>query len=309
MSRTWSCRTPPLMPMNATRAPSCDTATFCGLPTNSSSAGGRFSSRRVVRIDADPGMDVLPREPPTTTPTPSASATATANAATATSRRVLDAGGAGAPGSPSIVASSIANRASAMSARRCLGSFRKHRRRSVTIDRGNAAGNAVQSGSSRRIAASVSDASSRANAGAPVSISYSTQPNIQMSARGSSRCPRVCSGLMYATVPRIVCSRVVPIVAALDARTSVDGSSPPAVARPKSSTFTTPSGVILMLAGLRSLWTMPLSCAASSASAICRAMARLSGTGIGPSAMRWASVGPSTSSSTRARTPPLSSRP
>ena len=34
---------------------------------------------------------------------------------------------------------------------------------------------------------------------------------------------------------------------------------PPAdtLARPKSSTFTTPSGVILMLAGFRSRWTMP----------------------------------------------------
>ena len=43
-------------------------------------------------------------------------------------------------------------------------------------------------------------------------------------------------------------------------------------ASPKSSTFTTPSGVILMFAGFRSRWMIPLSCATSSASAICRAI-------------------------------------
>ena len=45
------------------------------------------------------------------------------------------------------------------------------------------------------------------------------------------------------------------------------GSS--ALASPKSSTFTTPSARSLMLAGLRSRWMIPCSCAASSASAIC----------------------------------------
>ena len=50
----------------------------------------------------------------------------------------------------------------------------------------------------------------------------------------------------------------------------------PSFASPKSSTFTAPAGVIFMLAGLRSRWTMPLSCAASSASAICRAIGRAS---------------------------------
>jgi hypothetical protein len=42
-----------------------------------------------------------------------------------------------------------------------------------------------------------------------------------------------------------------------------------AFARPKSSTLTTPSGVILMLEGLRSRWMIPARWAASSASAIC----------------------------------------
>ena len=50
----------------------------------------------------------------------------------------------------------------------------------------------------------------------------------------------------------------------------LDGSA--AFARPKSSTFTVPSARTLMFAGFRSRWTMPASCAASSASAIWRAM-------------------------------------
>ena len=55
-----------------------------------------------------------------------------------------------------------------------------------------------------------------------------------------------------------------------------------AFARPKSRTFTLPSGVSLTLAGLRSRWTMPLSCASARASAICFAIARLSSIGIRP---------------------------
>ena len=55
-----------------------------------------------------------------------------------------------------------------------------------------------------------------------------------------------------------------------------------AFASPKSSTFTLPSGVTLMLAGLRSRWMTPFSCAASSASAIWSASFRASSTGIGP---------------------------
>ena len=45
------------------------------------------------------------------------------------------------------------------------------------------------------------------------------------------------------------------------------GSARAAFARPKSSTFTRPSVVSMMLAGLRSRWTMPFSWAAASASA------------------------------------------
>ena len=57
------------------------------------------------------------------------------------------------------------------------------------------------------------------------------------------------------------------------------GSS--ALAMPKSSTFTVPSGVSLMFAGFRSRCTMPRSCAASSAAAICVAMSSASLDGSG----------------------------
>ena len=57
------------------------------------------------------------------------------------------------------------------------------------------------------------------------------------------------------------------------------------LARPKSRTFTVPSGRILILAGLRSRWMMPCSCAASSASAICFAIGSASSSGIAPRAL------------------------
>ena len=61
-------------------------------------------------------------------------------------------------------------------------------------------------------------------------------------------------------------------------------------ARPKSSTFTVPSGGILMFAGFRSRWMIPCSCAASSASAICLAIGSASSSGIGPRAIRCGEV-------------------
>ena len=57
--------------------------------------------------------------------------------------------------------------------------------------------------------------------------------------------------------------------------------APSALARPKSSTFTVPSARTLMLAGFRSRWMIPCSCAASSASAICFAIGSASSSGIG----------------------------
>ena len=65
-------------------------------------------------------------------------------------------------------------------------------------------GSAVQSGSLSMTAAIVSVSVARPNAGRPVNISYNTQPNAQMSVCASTRCPRACSGDMYAAVPRII---------------------------------------------------------------------------------------------------------
>ena len=82
-------------------------------------------------------------------------------------------------------------------------------------------------------------------------------------------------------------------------RAGARASAEQALARPKSRTLTLPSGVTLTLAGLRSRWTMPFSCASSRASAICFAMASASSTGIGPRFRRSARSSPSTSSMAR----------
>ena len=129
-----------------------------------------------------------------------------------------------------------------------------------------------------------------------------------MSVRLSTARPRACSGDIYAAVPRIM---PIPVIAGLvsvgDWDEASDRTAPPpgsaSLASPKSSTFTVPSSRTLMLAGFRSRWTMPRSCAASSAPAICFAIGSASSMGIGPCAMRSASVGPSISSMTSAFTP------
>ena len=102
------------------------------------------------------------------------------------------------------------------------------------------------------------------------------------------------------------------IASALD---EAAGSS--AFANPKSSTFTMPSARTLMLAGFRSRWMMPCSCAASSASAICFAIGSASSRGIpaclaeAPGARRRAMIAdrssPLTSSMTSAVIPACSS--
>ena len=82
-----------------------------------------------------------------------------------------------------------------------------------------------------------------------------------------------------------------------------------AFASPKSSTFTMPSGVILMLAGLRSRWTMPLLVRrVERVGDLPRDRERLVDRAAARCAIRSASVSPSTSSSTSARTPPASPR-
>ena len=89
----------------------------------------------------------------------------------------------------------------------------------------------------------------------PVTISYSTQPNAHTSVRLSTGLPRACSGLMYAAVPKITPACVIAGVVMLGgcepSRDMGDAVSI-AFARPKSSTFTVPSGRTFTFAGFRS---------------------------------------------------------
>jgi hypothetical protein len=114
---------------------------------------------------------------------------------------------------------------------------------------------------------------------------------LQISARLSTTFPRACSGLMYAAVPRMTPACVAAMLMVGESRDGA-GGVPPIFARPKSSTFTTPSALVLMLAGFRSRCVISFSCAASSAAAICAAILSASSSGIAPSRMRSASVGP-----------------
>ena len=105
-----------------------------------------------------------------------------------------------------------------------------------------------------------------------------------------------------AAVPRMTPCWVAAMLNVGDCETFTSDPSPAnALANPKSRTFTWPSGVTLMLAGLRSRWMTPFSCAASRASAICRASFRDSSTGMAPRFSRSASVSPYSRSSSRLR--------
>ena len=75
-----------------------------------------------------------------------------------------------------------------------------------------------------------------------------------MSVCTSTSTPRVCSGLMYATVPTAAPSRVTSVRAIF--------------ASPKSRIATRPSDVTIRLAGFTSRWTIPASCAHWSPAAI-----------------------------------------
>ena len=85
-------------------------------------------------------------------------------------------------------------------------------------------------------------------------------------------------------MPMMIPARVPSRVGCGDCDKSVyrQAPSPKAFANPKSRTLTLPSGVTLMLAGFRSRWMMPFSCAASRASAICLKRGSASSTGIRP---------------------------
>ncbi len=79
-----------------------------------------------------------------------------------------------------------------MSRSRRFGSFCRHaftRRRAC-------GGSSAQSGSRVNTVARMSDTVSPAKSWRPVSISHSTTPNAQMSARLSTALPRACSGDM-----------------------------------------------------------------------------------------------------------------
>ena len=126
--------------------------------------------------------------------------------------------------------------------------------------------------------ASVSDTSSpleRAPAGEHLVEHAAERPDVGRACRPPCRAPvrdscrRPCRGSRRACVARQARDR-----RRVDRLAGARDSPASAFARPKSSTLTVPSGRSLMLAGFRSRWTMPCSCAASSASAICRAIAQ-----------------------------------
>ena len=83
-----------------------------------------------------------------------------------------------------------------MSCNRSRAFFTRQRRNNRRSSVGVAGGRAVQSGSFVRIDAIESEIVLPGNAWRPVSISYRTHPNAQMSARSSTELPRACSGLM-----------------------------------------------------------------------------------------------------------------
>ena len=165
---------------------------------------------------------------------------------------------------------SSAMRASPIACSRCLRSFVRQRRTSLRMEAGVLAGSASQSGSSFSTVAKVSG--DRVAPERPCA----RQHLVQHRAKGPDiRAPvgRVAAGLLRRHVRRRAQDHA-HACGPQRQRGRVGGSalgigSSIAFARPKSSTFTTPSGVILMLAGFRSRWTTPRSCAYSSASAIC----------------------------------------
>src|ERR1041385_6288929 len=136
---------------------------------------------------------------------------------------------------------------------RLVASFRKQRRNSDATAGGGSGGNALQSGSPFKTLASISVTVSPSNAFFPVSSSYRTQPNAQMSLRLSTGLPRACSGDMYAAVPRIIPGIVGDAPARAGEGATVgelesssvsdEDSAANAFARPKSSILTLPSEV------------------------------------------------------------------
>ena len=153
----------------------------------------------VDRTTRNEGADTLVSEKVVYAAIPAVAATATRIEA---ARRIVEAGdtATAVTASPS---RSMMNRAVERSATLRRRSLSRHPRSSATRAGDTFAGNAVQSGSPRSTAASVSEMSSPSNARLPVTISKSTHPKAQTSLRLSAARPLACSGLMYAAVPRI----------------------------------------------------------------------------------------------------------
>jgi hypothetical protein len=190
--------------------------------------------------------------------------------------------------------------------KRRSGSFRRHSR----ISRSSASGiPGISSlgafGWSLTPAASVSDTVFPANARRPVTISYSTAPKLNTSLRASTVPPVACSGDMYPAVPVTTpgCVSTPEPLAVVSVSPVSSASADTSFARPKSSTFTTPSRVTITFAGLTSRWTMPLAWAAASASAIGIARRNASFSFIPCFGMRPSSVWPGTYSITMKSTP------
>ena len=116
-----------------------------------------------------------------------------------------------------------------------------------------------------------------------------------MSLRLSASRPFACSGAMYAAVPRITPTPVIIAgdVIVGDCRDVGAARSCFRVRELRQAEVEhlhRAVGRTLIFAGFRSRWMMPCSCAASRASAICRAIGSASSSGIGPRAMRSARV-------------------
>jgi hypothetical protein len=151
----------------------------------SDTSAPRSTSRRTSGLSAG-STGRIPRQ----SIAPKMSATSPNAAATQLSRDRAGAGGLPASNS----------QASPISRSRRFGSFSRHfRSRRCTFT-----GTPLQSGSFLTTAASTSVVVSPLKARRPMSISYSTQPNAQMSARLSTGLPRACSGLIYGAVPRSI---------------------------------------------------------------------------------------------------------
>ena len=98
-------------------------------------------------------------------------------------------------------------------------------------------------------------------------------------------------------MPSAIPSSVMASVASRVASSVISVSR--SLASPKSSTFTRPSSLTMMLPGLTSRWTMPLSCAAASASAMGMARSNNRSSSNPRLGIRVARVWPSTSSMVR----------